>query len=102
MVSRRYPANSGKTPKARFCSISIIPKPVPSSLGEMSMGIVGTIMAQNMAMQMPRRKEGTQRKKAMVLKSTLASSSIMKKYVKVKKQQEAISTKLRLETLSTK
>jgi hypothetical protein len=36
----------------------MIPKPVPSSLGGTSMGTVGTIIEQKMAMHMPSRMEG--------------------------------------------
>lgn len=54
----KAPPTKGNTPRARFCSISIIPNPVPSNLGGTSMGTVGTIMVQKMAMQIPNRKEG--------------------------------------------
>jgi hypothetical protein len=48
----------GKTPKARFCSIYMIPKPVPSNLGLINMGTVGTMIEQKIAMQIPSKNEG--------------------------------------------
>lgn len=52
------PARRGNTAKAKFCNISIIPNPVPSSSGGQIIGTVGTMMAQKMAMQIPSKNTG--------------------------------------------
>ena len=43
------------------------------------MGMVGTIIVQNMAMQIPRKKEGSQATKAVSLKDLVDSVNIMKR-----------------------
>lgn len=60
LVSLIIPAKSGNTPRARFCNIYIIPKPVPSKEGGQIIGIVGTIIVQNIEMQIPSKATGTQ------------------------------------------
>ena len=57
-LSRKNPLTKGNIPRARFCNIYIIPKPVPKSFGGTSMGTVGTITEQNIAIQIPNKIEG--------------------------------------------
>ena len=56
-----------------------MPKAVPISLGGTSIGMVGTIMVQKMAMQMPRKKEGSQATKAVYLRTWVDYVNIMKR-----------------------
>jgi hypothetical protein len=45
----------------------------------MSMGTVGTMMAQKMAMHIPRRKEGSQRTNSLLRMASVDSVNIMKR-----------------------
>jgi hypothetical protein len=56
----------------------MIPKPVPNKLGFTSIGTVGTITVQNMAMQPPKRAVGTHLIHSMALSSALVYRYIMK------------------------
>jgi hypothetical protein len=56
----------------------------------MSMGTVGTMMEQKMAMHMPSRKDGIHLTNSLLLSVSVAYATIMKRYVKVKNPQEAM------------
>ena len=68
----------GKAASARFYSISIIPKPVPSSSGGHIIGTVGTTMAQKIATQTPNKKTGIHGIIFEPLKSPLVYTYIIK------------------------
>jgi hypothetical protein len=57
----------------------MIPKPVPKSFGLTNMGIVGTIMVQNIAMHMPSKKQGIHLTHSVYLSNIFASRNIMKR-----------------------
>lgn len=78
-VSLKAPPTNGNTPRAKFWSISINPNPVPSNLGLISMGTVGTIMAQKMAIHIPKRKDGIHRTKELWRITALVSVIIIKR-----------------------
>lgn len=57
----------------------MIPKPVPINLGGTSMGIVGTIIVQKMAMHIPSKKEGIHATNAVSLIALVDSVNIINK-----------------------
>ena len=57
----------------------MIPNPVPINFGGTSIGIVGTMIVQKIAMQIPRKNEGNQATKAVYLKALVDSVNIMKR-----------------------
>ena len=57
----------------------MIPNPVPINFGDTSIGIVGTIIVQKIAIQIPRKNEGNQATKAVYLKALVDSVNIMKR-----------------------
>ena len=75
------PPIKGNTPKARFWSVYIIPNPVPINFGGTSIGIVGTIIVQKTAIQIPRRKEGNHATKDDDLSASVDSVNIINRYV---------------------
>lgn len=77
-LSRIRPASRGNTDKARFCSISIMPKPEPSRCGGTTMGTVGTIIVQKIATQTPKKKTGSHGTIEESLMGTLVSVYNMK------------------------
>ena len=72
------PAISGNNPKAAFWTTSMIPNPVPKRLGLTSIGTVGTITVQKIAMQTPNKAVGTHLTHSIVLSSTLVYRNIIK------------------------
>lgn len=78
-MSRKAAPMSGNKPNAKFCIISIIPKPVPISLGLISLGIVGTITEQKRAMQIPSKQEGNHLRIDMDLREEEDSRIIIKR-----------------------
>lgn len=71
------PAMSGKSPRARFWTTSMIPSPVPNKAGFTSMGTVGTMTVQKMAIQTPSSVVGTHLIQSVLLIATLVSKYIM-------------------------
>jgi len=61
----------GKTPRAKFCIISIKPKAVPSNFGFTIMGRVGMITEQKRPIPRPIVVTGTQRIHSSSLRSSL-------------------------------
>lgn len=57
-LSRIAPIIMGNSPKAKFWSISISPKAVPNSLAFTIIGRVGTMIAQNIPVPIPRKPTG--------------------------------------------
>jgi hypothetical protein len=82
-LSLKNPLIKGNTPRAKFCSISIIPNPVPIILAGTSIGTVGTIIEQKIAIQIPNRIAGIHLTILFSRKLAVAYANIMKMYVNV-------------------
>jgi hypothetical protein len=71
------PIIRGKTPRAKFWSISMSPKAVPNNLWLIIMGSVGTKIEQNIPVPIPRKQTGTHLINSEDLNSTLVSVIII-------------------------